>query len=544
MTFPRGHKGGATCATCEHNDGGTCQFKGELNGVRVSLVGLKVTRDDCCSAWDSPGTEHHGREGKSKGYDPSEPRDEGGKWTEGGGSSGGSGKAEAKPIGHGYGKLGGVLAQRHAAAREALAELFKLPRKERKQVAVAVFKGQLKMARDHLTRQAEEVLPKVSGTLAENTGLPEETFVPLKEGVPTLVRSVTDQLKTELSSLLGKIRSEWVESLEEAEPQLRAAYDLYLDGDTVWDSFEEPIGQIVDDFEQDRISREVGEDASEEEQDTAWKKVGKQSKQLELAIGATLVRHFLSPEDAGRTMQGRKSTAPVLAKALEALRRRLKDLDPAGHQHKPAGTPEGGQFTGNGGGGGGSAATAPAKLPHSLDGKGNTPNPALPDTTRPELDRAQAMALTDYTRGGYVTLNRALRTGGNLSEKDQDLRKQLDAALEKATPLEKPVTVHRGLDLGGGPPEAQFIEKIQAALKGKQLMLMGGYVSTSTDPKQRFVGSIRFEISARHGLDAKPYSNMPVESEFLMPHASKFRIKSVKPGKGGRGWVIKMEQVL
>lgn len=180
---------------------------------------------------------------------------------------------------------------------------------------------------------------------------------------------------------------------------------------------------------------------------------------------------------------------------------------------------------------------------HALVGPDNVPNPKLGDGARPPLGAHEASALTDYSKGGYVTLNRSLRSGGALGPADAARHQAIEAAMSRAAPLAEPVTVYRGLDLE--PAAAQkFIAQAQAAQKGKQLMRLGGYTSTTSEPGQKFVGSIKFEIAARHGLDLQPYSANPREAEMLLPQAADFRVKSVKPGSGGRGWVVKIEQVL
>ncbi len=231
------------------------------------------------------------------------------------------------------------------------------------------------------------------------------------------------------------------------------------------------------------------------------------------------------------TAGGKRYDCWALAVGPPGLR---EEVDASGHAHASDG-----RF----GTVAGSHNAPAAKLPHARDGKGNEPNPAVSDGARPHLEAAEAQALTYYSGGGYVSLNQTLRTGNAPSGKNADTHAALQAAFAKAKPLVKPVVVVRGLQLDDPAAKKKFLEAAVAAQKGKKLMQLGGYTSTSTDPHTGFVGDIKFELTCTHGLDVKPYAMSPRESEFLLDNNTRFRVKSVVPHKNGRSWLIKAEQV-
>ena len=74
---------------------------------------------------------------------------------------------------------------------------------------------------------------------------------------------------------------------------------------------------------------------------------------------------------------------------------------------------------------------------------------------------------------------------------------------------------------------------------------MGRYTSTSTfDHPGDFAGNITIKITAKKGLDTKPYSYHPSENEILLDHHSKFKIHKVEQDKESGVWTVHAEQLL
>lgn len=61
-----------------------------------------------------------------------------------------------------------------------------------------------------------------------------------------------------------------------------------------------------------------------------------------------------------------------------------------------------------------------------------------------QLDSADVKALKSYTMSGYKTLNKSLRSGGDLSDEDKSLQDSLDKSLSNA-PVVKQKKVYRAL---------------------------------------------------------------------------------------------------
>jgi hypothetical protein len=152
------------------------------------------------------------------------------------------------------------------------------------------------------------------------------------------------------------------------------------------------------------------------------------------------------------------------------------------------------------------------------------------------LSPEERSALDEYKREGFRGLNRGLRDhDGDLSvlpEEDRRRAEGLDAALEKAPPLERPVVVYRGR-----LPDA-VLEAFEA---GEEETLIGqvfgdpAYTSTSLSGRiaREYGGSSRFpdsvgRITLPRGTKAGCVDAVfdKGQSELLLPRETKFRIEA------------------
>jgi hypothetical protein len=150
------------------------------------------------------------------------------------------------------------------------------------------------------------------------------------------------------------------------------------------------------------------------------------------------------------------------------------------------------------------------------------------------LSRWEYSALEEYKREGFRSLNRGLRDhDGDLSmlpAEDRRRAEGLDAALEKAPPLERPAVVYRGR-----LPDA-VLEAFEA---GEEETLLGqvfgdpAYTSTSLrgDIAREYGGSSRFpesvgKITLPRGARAGHVDTVfdKGQSELLLPRGAKVRI--------------------
>lgn len=186
----------------------------------------------------------------------------------------------------------------------------------------------------------------------------------------------------------------------------------------------------------------------------------------------------------------------------------------------------------------------------SSDAGKNVPNPSLPQGAAPNLSLPEAKAIELYTTSAFLQFNKRLREGTALSPEQQQMHEQLQSAMAKTTPFEKPVQTFRGLMMGSDADLQAFEQKLLEAQQNGGVLRMPGYSSCSTSDKSsfEFQGNVRLEITARKGLDARPYSRMPDEDELLLPHDSRFRVTSVEtspsPDFPEGIMVVKLEQLL
>lgn len=163
---------------------------------------------------------------------------------------------------------------------------------------------------------------------------------------------------------------------------------------------------------------------------------------------------------------------------------------------------------------------------------GAKPNPDLPAEARPVLSNPEKNAVRDYTALRYYEINQAAREGTPLTDPvaaatDAHLR----VAFAKAEPFPAPVTVRRGVSLTE-PDAIAFAARMRAARAAGETVTLPGYQSTSTDPAQAFHGTLRLEIEAIQGLDAKPYAARPREAELLLSRDARYLVVSAEHRAG------------
>jgi hypothetical protein len=113
--------------------------------------------------------------------------------------------------------------------------------------------------------------------------------------------------------------------------------------------------------------------------------------------------------------------------------------------------------------------------------------------------------------------------------------------------LENPVVVMRGMNIGGRLGPSKYLEKFKEGLEKGELVELPGYISSTTNTEideKNFGGNFAFEIIAKQGLDAGPYTSDKNKyiNEFVLNHLSKFKVHSVIGDEDL--WKIKLEQVL
>lgn len=173
---------------------------------------------------------------------------------------------------------------------------------------------------------------------------------------------------------------------------------------------------------------------------------------------------------------------------------------------------------------------------------GNRPNAATPPGSRPRLAAGEAKACGAYSGVAYVSLNAALRAGKEPTGPDAAVHAGLKAAFAKAKPFARPVELHRSMNLHGASLD-RFVEQAKEAHAGGGLIPADSYLSCTTEKQNTFGGNVALKITARKGLDMMPYSELPQETEVLLDHGSRFRVRSVTKGPKG-DWEIHLEQVL
>ncbi len=225
----------------------------------------------------------------------------------------------------------------------------------------------------------------------------------------------------------------------------------------------------------------------------------------------------------------------TLTRKLKGLLARLKgDFNESDHPRDDSG-----KF---GSGGGNSAKPAAGSIPHTK------PNKDLPKESRPQLTPSQAAAVRSYTddtdEASYDPINKALRIGAALTDKEAEVVKGLDEAIASAQQFAEPVTTWRGLGFSDRAEATKFVEQCQQATAAGKSLHMGGFLSTTTDHSVIEGKTIALQIEATHGLDANSFSNYH-EKELLLGRHEEFEVVSVRKATDDEehDWIISLKQI-
>jgi hypothetical protein len=134
-----------------------------------------------------------------------------------------------------------------------------------------------------------------------------------------------------------------------------------------------------------------------------------------------------------------------------------------------------------------------------------------------DLTVAELLAIENYTRSAYSSLNSALRSKDALAQSDKAFADVLSAALHKLTPIKGKVL--RGTDVGS---------ELRKKLVPGAIITLSAFTSTSVS--QPFGGEDQFVIHSKTGRYIAPLSNSPGEEEVLFDEGTKFRVLSKKLG--------------
>jgi hypothetical protein len=171
-------------------------------------------------------------------------------------------------------------------------------------------------------------------------------------------------------------------------------------------------------------------------------------------------------------------------------------------------------------------------------------NPLLPDAARAYLRHvtpAEKEALTQFSGGNAFRINAALREGQAPPGRLAQVHAAVQSVFAKQPPLGGPVTVHRGLSIGGGKAQA-LVDALKASAASGKPWKDPGYVSTTTNEADVKGAPVEMTIRATHGLDMRPVSHSKGEDEFLIDAGSRFKVHRLTDLGGGR-WHVEMEQV-
>ena len=173
--------------------------------------------------------------------------------------------------------------------------------------------------------------------------------------------------------------------------------------------------------------------------------------------------------------------------------------------HKPAGSPEGGQFT-SASGGGGSGFDLTDAVDHELLASNSLDKP---------LSVKEESAIAEYSENGYLDLNNALRNETGLTTQQQGMVGLLDSALNRAA-LSAPITTYRQVD-------AATFAKIAGALSFSDK----GFTSTTGD-RGILKGNHILKIEIAKGAHALPVGHLSEygtsEAEILLARGTKFHV--------------------
>lgn len=176
------------------------------------------------------------------------------------------------------------------------------------------------------------------------------------------------------------------------------------------------------------------------------------------------------------------------------------------------------------------------------------PNKALPDESRPDMTPDEKASVASYTdeAGIYKPMNEALRLGktDQLNPFMKEVHKDLEKVFDNIKDFKKPVKVYRGMDLRKASDIKTFLDKLQQAKSSGGSIVLGGYISTTTDStvaEESFKGNFRLNIEAIHGLDLKSFSTESGEDELLIDHRSSYSVSDVSKNNKGE-YVVNLKQ--
>lgn len=136
------------------------------------------------------------------------------------------------------------------------------------------------------------------------------------------------------------------------------------------------------------------------------------------------------------------------------------------------------------------------------------------------LTKGEKDAALKYSGSAYVSINAALRAG-----KGHPVTKELDKALDKAT-VQKDIVVHRGIS-------GDFANQLGSLGVGDTFHDKA-YVSTSAGKSSAFGGQAEVHITVPKGMKAGPIpSHSPGEREYLIPRNTRFEVTHIEKATSG-----------
>jgi len=148
-----------------------------------------------------------------------------------------------------------------------------------------------------------------------------------------------------------------------------------------------------------------------------------------------------------------------------------------------------------------------------------------------EVPEAGQYAVKWYTDDNFKDLNRSLRRGFDLDDKQERNFGRLREVIRRAPVLPEPVLVWRGIELHG-QDLTNFLDLAKEAQRKGMFLQTPGFVSTSFDPQkiQSFGGGrgIAFEIETRRGIYVESLSTNSGEYELVQDHDSAYEVLGVE----------------
>jgi hypothetical protein len=164
------------------------------------------------------------------------------------------------------------------------------------------------------------------------------------------------------------------------------------------------------------------------------------------------------------------------------------------------------------------------------------------ETWPAELTHGERVALQSFSGNAYAPINQALRSGGKIPALYELTHARIQSAFAKAPPFSPPLVVSRGVRLPDNVLN-KFLQELKDSQKTGKPYVMKGYGSSTVGPNvlPGFRGNVDIHVKATHGLDLYPISLYPQEKEFLLNHASTYRVTKVEMVQGR--WVVNLDQI-